>query len=169
MEAIVEHKVENGELKFLVKWANHEDKTWEPIGHFFHRYAKEFVRYCSEKDLSPDIIGYLSRHPTSDDEDKAEIRNFIAHQLSTKLDWTDPPSDFVFENDDEEEVFDHDTSDMRPTASDTLDISSSDPVTNVKYKPVTLSKLFKGIFNPGKSKGKVRARFLAPHSNNGRN
>ncbi len=61
------HKVENGELKFLVKWANHETKTWEPIGHFFHRYAKEFVRYCSEKELNPDIIGYPNKNPISDD------------------------------------------------------------------------------------------------------
>ena len=44
VEAITRHKVENGELKFLVKWANHEDQTWEPVGHFF---SPIFERICA--------------------------------------------------------------------------------------------------------------------------
>ena len=107
VEAITAHKFENAELKFLVKWAGHEQKTWEPIGHFFHRYAKEFVRYCSEKNINPDIIGYLHRHPMADDEEAAEIRNVVASmydtQFSTRLDWIDPPEDTMVEWEIEEE------------------------------------------------------------------
>ena len=103
VEAITEHQIENGELKFLVKWANHEQTTWEPIGHFFHRYAKEFVRYCSDKGINPDIVGYLHKHPISDDEEAAEIRLVVARmydtQFSTQLEWIDPPEDFFVETD----------------------------------------------------------------------
>ena len=98
VEEITEHKLENGELKFLVKWMNHPQKTWEPVGHFFHRYPAEFVRYCSEKGLKPDIVGYLKNHPITEDEEAAEIRmvaGMYNTHFTTELDWCDPPEDFL--------------------------------------------------------------------------
>ena len=177
VEAISEHKVENGELKFLVKWANHEEKTWEPIGHFFHRYAKEFVRYCSEKGINPDIIGYLNKHPISDDEDAAEIRKVVAHMydknFSTQLEWIEPPADFSdFSENLELEVdqdfnqpIDHglETHDQCVGTSDFLpyipsNSSISEPLSsNSKPKERTqISTYLKGIFNPSKGKHNIR-------------
>ena len=99
VERIVEHKVDpkDGDLRFLVKWENHPTMTWEPIGHFFHRYAHEFVRYCGDTKIKVDIVDYLQRNPISNDDEAAEINRVVSMydaQISTNLDWEEPPMDY---------------------------------------------------------------------------
>jgi hypothetical protein len=53
----------NGDWEFLVKWQDSEQSTWEPLGHFFHKYADAFIKYCHEHRLRPDVIDHLLRHP----------------------------------------------------------------------------------------------------------
>jgi len=149
VEAITRHKVENGELKFLVKWANHEDQTWEPVGHFFHRYSKEFVRYCANKDLNVDIIDYLHRHPISDDEDAAEIRQIVTNvdgkQISAEMEWTDPPVDHLLDT--------HDEIDMDSgTISTEIEISKCE---DVQPQPNLTPMTHMTDFNPATSVTKV--------------
>ena len=85
VEEIKGHRVKDGETEFLVKWTNHADLTWEPIGHFFHRYAQEFVRYCAAKGIKVDIIEYLSRHPILDGEYAAEIRQEVGQMYDKRF------------------------------------------------------------------------------------
>lgn len=146
VEEITEHKLENGDLKFLVKWMNHDQKTWEPIGHFFHRYAKEFIRYCSEKGLKPDVVGYLQDHPIMEDDEAAEIRMVAAMyntHFETQLDWCEPPEDFsvdfgVENSKDEQEEVDPETD--QPLTCD-KSVGTSDPLSNPEplNPPITSS------------------------------
>ena len=68
VERILRHKVVGGKYKFLTKWEGfpESEATWEPIGHFFHRYAAPFVDYCMEQregGLMVDVLPHLSRRP----------------------------------------------------------------------------------------------------------
>ena len=49
VEKVIGHrKLANGELEFRVKWETSPDLTWEPLHHFFHRYAQPIVEYFQE-------------------------------------------------------------------------------------------------------------------------
>ena len=64
VERITSHRRDtDGELQFLVKWRGSDKKTWEPVGHFFHRYSQDFIDYCKQARLRPDIVTYLADHP----------------------------------------------------------------------------------------------------------
>ena len=53
----------DGDWEFAVKWQDSEQSTWEPLGHFFHKYAEDFVKYGQDNNLRPDVIEHLLRHP----------------------------------------------------------------------------------------------------------
>ena len=64
VETIKAHRrTADGEWEFLVKWQDNEQCTWEPLGHFFHQYAEDFVNYCRDHHLRPDVVDHLLRHP----------------------------------------------------------------------------------------------------------
>ena len=63
VEAIEDHKIgEDGYPEFLVRWEGSDERTWEPLRHFFHRYSLPVMTYCSDKRLElNDVLGYLYR------------------------------------------------------------------------------------------------------------
>ena len=64
VEEILEHRLErDGSYKFLTKWQASEERTWEPVGNFFHRYSSDLVAYCQKHGLGLDVIRYLSPVP----------------------------------------------------------------------------------------------------------
>ena len=64
MESIKNHRrAADGTWEFLVKWQDSEQCTWEPLGHFFHRYAEDFVKYYRDQNLRPDVIDHLLQQP----------------------------------------------------------------------------------------------------------
>ena len=68
VEKILGHKKVGQNWKFLTKWEGYpvSEATWEPVGHFFHRYAAPFVDFClnqREKGLVVDVLPQLSRRP----------------------------------------------------------------------------------------------------------
>ena len=72
VDKIVAHRRNGaGDLEFHVRWLGSEELTWEPVGHFFQRYAVDFIAYCREKGLNVDVIDYLARHPA----DAAAVRS----------------------------------------------------------------------------------------------
>ena len=66
VERVIKHKVDDrGNLLFLTRGQGYgeDDDTWEPIGNFIHRYACDFVKYCKEHNLHPDILTHLKSTP----------------------------------------------------------------------------------------------------------
>ena len=68
VERVLAHRRTRGKWEFLAKWEGfpEAEATWEPIGHFFHRYAAPFVDYLMEKresGLVVDVLPALSRRP----------------------------------------------------------------------------------------------------------
>jgi hypothetical protein len=64
VENILSHrKGPYGQWQFLVKWKgwDESDNTWEPIGHFFHRYAREFFVYAEKANLKIDLMSYFKK------------------------------------------------------------------------------------------------------------
>jgi hypothetical protein len=64
VEKFLSHrKGPNGQWQFLVKWKgwDESDNTWEPIGHFFHRYAREFFVYAEKANLKIDLMSYFKK------------------------------------------------------------------------------------------------------------
>ena len=62
-EKILAHKVDSkGVWKFKTLWEGfpHEEATWEPIEHFFHRVGTPLIEYCKKKKLEPPIIKALA-------------------------------------------------------------------------------------------------------------
>jgi hypothetical protein len=63
VEKIVRHRRgRDGKWEFLTKWVGYAEgeETWEPIGHFIHRYSEDFVEYCKDKGLDIDILKALN-------------------------------------------------------------------------------------------------------------
>ena len=64
VDRIIGHRKEkDGSFRFLTKWQGSEETTWEPVGHFFHRYSADLVAYCQEHGLGVDVMRYLSPLP----------------------------------------------------------------------------------------------------------
>ena len=66
VDSILKHRVgEDGKLQFLTKWEGcpDNDATWEPVGHFFHRYSFPFVQYCKLHKIVFDATQYLATKP----------------------------------------------------------------------------------------------------------
>jgi hypothetical protein len=65
VEKILAHKNTPKGPRFLTKWEGYpaSEATWEPINHFFHRYANPFVDYCMSQELAVDVLPHLSRQP----------------------------------------------------------------------------------------------------------
>jgi hypothetical protein len=69
VEKILAHKKTRKGYEFLTKWEGYpaSEATWEPIGHFFHRYSSPFVDYCMRQReahwCDVDVLPSLSRKP----------------------------------------------------------------------------------------------------------
>jgi hypothetical protein len=65
VEKILQHKQTAKGLMFLTKWEGFpvSEAMWEPINHFFHRYAAPWVAYCKARGLQVDIVPHLSGRP----------------------------------------------------------------------------------------------------------
>jgi hypothetical protein len=66
VDRIIRHRVgSDGKLQFLTRWEGYSDSdaTWEPVGHFFHRYSFPFVQYCKQHKIAFDAAQYLSTRP----------------------------------------------------------------------------------------------------------
>ena len=61
VERIDGHRFRGGKLQFLTRWTgwSEEERTWEPVGSFVHRYAAPFVKYCKENGLRIDVTEHL--------------------------------------------------------------------------------------------------------------
>ena len=65
VEKIIKHKETAKGPMFLTKWEGFpiSEATWEPINHFFHRYAAPFVTYCREHGMDHvDVLPHLSQN-----------------------------------------------------------------------------------------------------------
>ena len=49
VDKIRKHKTVNGKLKWLVKWKNTENPTWEPAESFIGDVQSDWAKYCFEK------------------------------------------------------------------------------------------------------------------------
>ena len=65
VEDILAHRVVDGALQFLTRWEGAEphSETWEPVGHFFHRYSYLLPKYCERHNICLDLTKYLSTSP----------------------------------------------------------------------------------------------------------
>ena len=64
VEKVITHRRDDhGELEFLVQWEGSPERTWEPLHHFFHRYAQPLVEYFVDKNIKEDVMAHLARHP----------------------------------------------------------------------------------------------------------
>ncbi len=56
-EAIFGHRWVAGKPQFLTKWegAAPGEETWEPVGHFVHRYSYKLPEYCQKKGIRLDL------------------------------------------------------------------------------------------------------------------
>jgi hypothetical protein len=62
VDKILKHRLgRDGQWEFLTKWVGCADgeETWEPIGHFIHRYSADFVIYCRNQGLDIDLLHAL--------------------------------------------------------------------------------------------------------------
>jgi hypothetical protein len=93
---------EDGDLEFLVQWEGSPERTWEPLRHFFHRYAQPIVDYFQDKGLKEDIMAYLARHPT-----EAQVAICAAVDTEKKVEtesglrWEEPPEGWTWEGEEE--------------------------------------------------------------------
>ena len=94
-----------GDLEFRVRWMGSEEDTWEPVGHFFQRYAVDFIAYCREKGLQVDVIDHLARHPSEtaalwgSPTTVCIVHALVApQQPEAELRWEEPPEDWPAEN-----------------------------------------------------------------------
>ena len=80
--------------------------TWEPVGHFFQRYAVDFIAYCREKRLNVDVVDYLARHPAQTaalrgDDIAIRVVNALMvpkpPEVDLGLHWEEPPEDYLVE------------------------------------------------------------------------
>ena len=58
VEKIMNHRCKpDGTYEFLTQWKGYDssDSTWEPLGHFFHRYSEDLVKYVEMKTLKKKI------------------------------------------------------------------------------------------------------------------
>ena len=69
VEKILDHRIKNGKEEYLTQWKGCpiSQATWEPPGHFFHRYAAHFVRYCKERGLHAELMRYLKDTPQEEE------------------------------------------------------------------------------------------------------
>ena len=95
-----------GDLEFQVKWVGSEVTTWEPVGHFFQRYAEDFIAYCRKKRLNVDVVDYLARHPAQTAALRGEtiairvvdaLMAPLQPEAGLELQWEEPPEDFLVE------------------------------------------------------------------------
>ena len=104
VDKIVAHRRNGaGDLEFHVRWLGSEELTWEPVGHFFQRYAVDFIAYCREKGLNVDVIDYLARHPADAAAVRADplairvLDALLAPREENALQWQAPPEDWSAE------------------------------------------------------------------------
>ena len=60
VEKILDHKIEKGQYKFLTQWEGSDEKTWEPVGNFIHRYSVDFVKYCKKLGILTELLQFLT-------------------------------------------------------------------------------------------------------------
>ena len=106
IDKIVGHRqLPSGEYEFLVQWSgcDRSRAQWEPVGHFFHRYAEPFIAYCRSKNLlsTVNVLQHLAARPPA-----AVATVGITSSLSPSLPgvlqaspspqevWTEPPEDW---------------------------------------------------------------------------
>ena len=83
VERIIKHRRgADGQLQFLVKWHGSDKQTWEPVGHFFHRYSVDFISYCQKAQLQLDLVGILAQHP---EEEPSEVRQLAAQAFPFEM------------------------------------------------------------------------------------
>jgi hypothetical protein len=66
VDKVLEHRVKSdGTYEFLTLWEGfpRDEATWEPPGHFIHRYSSDFFNYLSDKKLNLDLAKYLVKTP----------------------------------------------------------------------------------------------------------
>ena len=90
VEAVEDHRGgDDGAPEFLVKWEGSEERTWEPLRHFFHRYSWPVLAYCDKKKVKvPDVLGYLYRH-----EPEVVVNNIVSKEASQDWPWSDQDTD----------------------------------------------------------------------------
>jgi hypothetical protein len=95
VEGIEGHRQgEDGFPEFCVKWAGYEERTWEPLKNFFHRFNRLVLAYCDKKKVKvPDVLGYLYHHQPGMD-----VNNIMRE--AAPQDWLWPGQDTIISNDD---------------------------------------------------------------------
>ena len=68
VDRILAHRWVDGKPQFLTKWegADPGEETWEPVGHFVHRYSYKLPLYCKAQGLSLDLVEHLTARPTAE-------------------------------------------------------------------------------------------------------
>ena len=79
----------DGYPEFKVQWEGSEERTWEPLHHFFHHYSQPLLDYCVAKGVRvSDVLEYLHKHPT-----EVEVNEV----------WENPPEDWCWEEQEPDE------------------------------------------------------------------
>ena len=74
----------DGYPEFLVRWEGSEERTWEPLSHFFLHCSPLALEYCVKKGIKvPDMLEYLHKHPA---------------EAAIKEVWEDPPEEWIWDD-----------------------------------------------------------------------
>jgi hypothetical protein len=59
------HRWVDGKPQFWTQWegAAPEEKTWEAVGNFVHRYSYKLLEYCRRRGIRLDLAEHLSGVP----------------------------------------------------------------------------------------------------------
>jgi hypothetical protein len=60
VEEILEHKFVKGQYRFLTKWENSDECTWEPLPNFIPQFSREFVNYCKRHGILQELVRFLT-------------------------------------------------------------------------------------------------------------
>lgn len=64
VDKIVKHKREtDGRYKFLTKWVDCADITWQDVATFIPKYNTDLVAYCKENHINLDLAQNLRDTP----------------------------------------------------------------------------------------------------------
>ena len=95
----------DGYPEFKVEWDGSDERTWEPLHHFFHQYSQPLLDYCVDKGVRvDDVLEYLHKHP-------AEV---VIGEV-----WEEPPEEWCWDADADEADIEEDEAIDMPTPSRT--------------------------------------------------
>ena len=82
--------------EFLVRWQGSDEKTWQPLRHFFHSYSAPETEYCVSKKVHvPNVLQYLHEHKPEVTIEQVAASTPLATPDPGE-EWTEPPAEWTW-------------------------------------------------------------------------